>query len=269
VSLKGGGTLDLFGQAPAARPPVHTVTRRVQPARSQPRQLELGGVVLEIVQKKIKYLRLSVHPPAGAVRVSAPLRASAEAIRLFVTSRLDWIRRQQAQLRARELPAAHAFLDGEIHSVWGQPCRLEVIERDGATFVELKDGTLLLHTRPGSSAIKRGALLVEWYRGLIEAAAPILIAKWEPLMQVTVARVSARHMKTRWGSCTPRSRQIRLSVELAKKPPQCLEYVVVHEMVHLLEASHNRRFVRLMDRFMPPWRSHRRELNRRPGELDD
>jgi predicted metal-dependent hydrolase len=115
-------------------------------------------------------------------------------------------------------------------------------------------------------------LLVEWYRGLIEAAAPILIARWAPLMQVTVARVSARHMKTRWGSCTPRSRQIRLSIELAKKPPQCLEYVVVHEMVHLLEASHNRRFVRQMDQFRPQWRWHRRELNgppRRPGHLVD
>jgi predicted metal-dependent hydrolase len=218
-------------------------------------------VVLELTRKRVKHLRLSVHPPVGAVRVSAPLRMSSDTIRSFVLSRLDWIRRQQQALQASERPASWAYLDGERHLVWGQPYPLVVVEQDARPVVELKDGTLHLRVRPGSSARQRHDVLTGWRRFLIETTAPPLVARWEPLMRVTVARLSARPMKTRWGSCTPRTRQIRLSTELAKKPPECLEYVVVHEMVHLLEASHNRRFVRLMDQFLPGWRARRAELN--------
>jgi len=189
---------------------------------------------------------------------------SAHTIRSFVVTKLDWIRRQQKTLQARELPAPYAYLDDEIHLVWGEEYRLKVVEQDAAPFVELRDQTLLLQIGRGSSTVNRHKLIAEWHRTLLHAAAPLLIAKWEPLLRVTVARLSVRDMKTRWGSCTPRSRRIRLSTELAKKPPECLEYVVVHEMVHFLEASHNRRFVRLMDQFMPAWRLHRKALNRPP-----
>jgi hypothetical protein len=224
-------------------------------------QIQLDDVVLDVVHKRVRYLRLSVHPPTGQVRISAPLRMSTKTIREFVVSKLDWIHRQQQRLRSRRQVTPCAYLDDERHFVWGEEHVLKVVEEDAAPFVELRDRTLLLHTRLGSVAGERQELVTDWYRTLLEAAAPPLIAKWEPLLRVTVARVAVRHMKTRWGSCTPRSRRIRLSTELAKKPPVCLEYVVVHEMVHLLEASHNRRFARLMDQFMPTWRLHRRELN--------
>jgi len=225
-------------------------------------QLHLDDVVL--VRKRVKYLRLSVHPPIGQVRVSAPLRMSAEAIRQFVASKQDWIRRQQQKLQSRQPHVPSAYVDDETHVVWGRECVLELVADGRRPFVELKDQTLLLHIHPESTVAEREALMRAWHRTLLQAATPALVAKWEPLLGVAVAQVSVRHMTTRWGSCTPRSRRIRLSTELAKKPPACLEYVVVHEMVHLLEASHNRRFARLMDRFMPAWRLHRQELNRTP-----
>lgn len=225
-------------------------------------QIQLDDVVLDVVHKKIRYLRLSVHPPIGQVRVSAPLRMSANTIRQFVISKRDWIHRQQQKLRSREPHPAYAYLDDEMHSVWGEQYRLKLVEQDADPFVEVRDQTLLLHVLSGSSGARRKELLTAWYRALLQTAASALIARWEPVLRVNVARLSVRDMKTRWGSCTPRSRRIRLSTELAKKTPACLEYVVVHEMVHLLEASHNRRFVRLMDQFMPAWRLHRETLNR-------
>ena len=227
-------------------------------------RIQLDDVVLDVVHKRVKYLRLSVHPPIGQVRISAPLRMSTRAIHEFVASKLDWIRRQQQRLRSRVHIAPHAYVDDERHSVWGEEHLLRVVEQDAPPSVELRDGILYLRARPGSSVAARAELMRAWHRTLLHAAAPPLVAKWEPLLRVAVAQVSVRHMTTRWGSCTPRSRRIRLSTELAKKPPACLEYVIVHEMVHLLEASHNRRFARLMDQFMPDWRLHRKELNRSP-----
>jgi hypothetical protein len=224
-------------------------------------QIQVDDVVLDVVHKRIKYLRLSVHPPIGQVRVSAPLRTSANTIRQFVISKRDWIHRQQQKLRSRHVQAPYAYIDGEMHSVWGELYRLKIVEQDTPPFVDVSDQTLLIHVLPGWSGVRRKALLTAWYRSALQAAAATLIVRWEPLLGVSVARLSVREMKTRWGSCTPRSRRIRLSMELAKKRPACLEYVVVHEMVHLLEASHNRRFVRLMDQFMPAWRLYRAELN--------
>ena len=228
------------------------------------KQFLLDDVVIDVVRKRVKYLHLSVHPPRGEVRISAPLRMSHRAIDEFVVSKLDWIHRQQQRLRSRVPIVPHAYLDDERHLVWGEEHRLKVVEQDAVPRVELSAGILRLHTRPGSSVAARAHLMRAWHRTLLQAAAPPLVAKWEPLLKVEVAQVSVRHMTTRWGSCTPRSRRIRLSTELAQKPPACLEYVIVHEMVHLLEASHNRRFAGLMDQFMPAWRLHRQELNRKP-----
>ena len=224
-------------------------------------QIQLDDVVVDVVHKKVKYLRLSVHPPIGQVRISAPLRMGAETIRRFVASKRDWIRQQQEKLQSRQPHVPCAYLDDEIHMVWGRECVLKVVATDGRPFVELADQTLLLHIHSEASVVEKEELVRVWHRRLLQATAPALVARWEPILRVAVAQVSVRHMTTRWGSCTPRARRIRLSTELAKKPPACLEYVVVHEMVHLLEASHNRRFARLMDQFMPTWRRHRRELN--------
>jgi predicted metal-dependent hydrolase len=187
---------------------------------------------------------------------------SDRTIHQFVVSRLDWIRRQRQKLQAWTPPSSLAYLDGERHWVWGESCRLDVAVSDARPCVELlPEGVVRLQVRLGASVEQKRALLATWYRALVEVAAPPIVARWEQVLGQTVARVSVRHMTTRWGSCTPRTRRIRLSSELAKKPPECLEYVVVHELVHLLEASHNRRFVRLMDQFLPDWRRHRAALN--------
>lgn len=220
-------------------------------------------VAVEIVRKKIKHLRLTVRPPTGEVRVSAPMRTSARRIHEFVASQLDWIRRQQQRIRTRKPPLVHAYSEGELHRVWDVERRLEIVERDGRPSVELNGDSIRLTVRPACSAAERKQLLASWYATLLRESVPPLIAKWEPVLEVSVARFFIRDMKTRWGSCTPRSRRIRLSIDLARQSPQCLEYVVVHEMVHILEASHNRRFVRLMDRFLPEWRLRKQELNRR------
>ncbi|NOT27850.1 MAG: M48 family metallopeptidase [Acidobacteria bacterium] len=221
-------------------------------------------VAFEIVRKRVKYLRLTVRPPLGEVRISAPMRTSARRIHEFVTSQLEWIRRQQQRIRTRKPPFVLTYTDGEIHRVWGVERRLEIVERDARPSVELHDDIIRLTVRPASSVAERKQLLARWYGTLLRESIPPLIAKWEPILEVSVARFFIRDMKTRWGSCTPRSRRIRLSTDLARKSPECLEYVVVHEMVHILEASHNRRFVRLMDRFLPEWRLRKQELNRRP-----
>jgi predicted metal-dependent hydrolase len=235
------------------------------------RQLDLlafadpDDVTFEVVRKKIRYLRLTVRAPLGDVRVSAPLRTSPRRIHEFVTSQADWIRRQRQRIRARTPPVVHTYVDGEVHHVRGIERRLQIVERSARGSVELHDDIIRITVRPGSTSAERRQLLTRWYGTLLGESVPPLIAKWEPVLQVSVARFSFRDMKTRWGSCTPRSRRIRLSTDLARTSPECLEYVVVHEMVHILEASHNRRFVRLMDRFLPEWRLRRQDLNRRPA----
>lgn len=227
-------------------------------------QIELGGIVLEVIKKDIKHVHLSVHPPSGRVRIAAPLRMNPETIRVFAVSKLGWIRQQQRKLREQEREAPREYLDRESHHVWGKRYLLKVIHADAAPEVQLKHSTLLLCIRPGTSTGRKQAVLDEWYREQLKAAIPELIQKWEPRMGVEVERFFVQRMRTRWGSCSPGTRSIRLNAELAKKPRECLEYIVVHEMVHLLEPTHNRRFVALLDQFMPNWQSHRELLNRLP-----
>ncbi len=227
-------------------------------------QLKLGDVTVDVVRKDIKNVHLSVYPPTGRVRVSAPTRMSLDTIRVFAISKLDWIKKQQEKLREQERETPREFLDRESHYVWGRRYLLKVIEVDQAPRVELKHGKMLLRVRPGSGRDKRDAIVAEWYRQQLRFALPSIVAKWEALMGVKVERVFVRQMKTRWGSCNPRSKSIRLNTDLAKKPSECLEYIVVHEMVHLLEATHNSRFVALMDQFVPRWRFYRDQLNQLP-----
>lgn len=227
-------------------------------------QIELGDIAVDVVKKDIKHVYLSVHPPTGRVRISAPLRMDLDTIRAFAIAKLGWIKRQQRKLREQARETPREYLERESHFVWGRRYLLSVIEKDAPPNVQLSHGKLILQARPGSSEAKRSAIIAAWYRDQLSQAIPPLIAKWEPLTGVRVAAFVVRQMKTRWGSCTPGRRTIRLNLELAKKPPMCLEYVVVHEMVHLLEPTHNDRFVALMDQFMPNWQFHRVELNRLP-----
>lgn len=232
-------------------------------------QIKLGDVAVDVVLKDIKNVHLSVHPPSGRVRIAAPSRMSLDTIRVFAISKLAWIRQQQKKLReqARETPCE--YLDRESHYVWGRRHLLEIVISEEPSGVVLQHGKILLIIRPGTKRAGREALLAQWYREQVKAHVPDLIGKWQALLGVEVHGFFVQHMKTKWGSCNPRMGRIRLNTELAKKPRECLEYIVVHEMVHLLEPRHGQRFIALMDQFMPRWASYRQRLNTLPIRHDD
>lgn len=227
-------------------------------------QLELGGISVDVLLKDIKNVHLSVHPPTGRVRISAPSRMSLDLIRVFAISKLNWIKEQQKKLRAQERETPREYLDRESHFVWGRRYLLSVTERDRAPAVELKHNRMILTARAGMDEAAKELIVAQWYRDQVKAVAADLVAKWEPILAVKVNRAFVQQMKTKWGSCNPRASTIRLNTELAKKPKECLEYIVVHEMVHLLEPTHNARFVALMDQFVPRWKFLRQRLNRLP-----
>ncbi len=227
-------------------------------------QIKLGDIDVDVVLKDIKNIHLSVYPPTGRVRISAPLRMDLDTIRVFAITKLGWIKSQQKKLREQERETLREYLDRESHYVWGKRYLLKVEEKDATPEVTLKHNKMILWVRPSTSHKKKQAILDGWYREKLKEVASTLITKWEPLMGVTVERFFVRRMKTKWGSCRPESKSIRLNTDLAKKPPELLEYIIVHEMVHLLERKHNDRFMALMDRFLPLWRNHRDELNRAP-----
>ncbi len=229
-----------------------------------PTTINLGELSVDVVQKDIKNIHLSVYPPTGRVRISAPQRMELDTIRVFAVSKLGWIKRQQKKLRDQQRESPREYLERESHYLWGKRYLLKIEELDAVPKVELKHKTMLLQVRPDSSVEKKRAVLEDWYREQLKEAVPPLIAKWEPPIGVKVAKFFVQRMKTKWGSCNHRAGNIRLNSELAKKPPECLEYLVVHEMVHLLEPTHNQRFITTMDRFMPNWQFYRDELNRLP-----
>jgi predicted metal-dependent hydrolase len=232
-------------------------------------QLRLGDIAVEVVRKDIKNVHLSVYPPTGRVRISAPSRMSLETIRVFAISKLGWIKQQQRKLQEQERETTREYRNRESHYLWGKRYLLTVMELDQAPNVELSRSRMLLVVRPGTNEERRRMVLDTWYREQLKNAVPPLIAKWEPLIGATAERVFVQRMKTKWGSCNPVSHSIRLNTDLAKKPRQCLEYIVVHEMVHLLEPTHNSRFVALMDQLMPQWRVYREQLNRLPVRHED
>lgn len=224
----------------------------------------LGDMEVEVTFKDIKNVHLSVYPPEGKVKISAPARMDLDTVRVFAIGKLAWIKSRQKKLREQERETPRELLDRESHYVWGERYLLQVIERDMLPRVELTPGKMLLYVRSGISVEKRREILDEWYREQLKIAVPPLLAKWEPLMGVKVKRFFVQRMKTRWGSCNPETGGIRLNSELAKKPPECLEYLVVHEMTHLLEPTHNDRFMVLLERFIPRWKFYKEELNRLP-----
>jgi len=227
-------------------------------------QIKLGEMTVEVVKKGIKNIHLSVYPPTGHVRISAPFRMDLDSIRLFAITKLGWIKSQQHKLREQARDSPREYLDRESHYVWGRRYLLKVVEKDAAPAVELQHSRIVLKLRPATSTESRKAILEAWYREQLKAAVPALIARWEPLMRVKAERFFVQRMKTKWGSCNPAAGSIRLNTELAKKPVECLEYIVVHEMAHLLEPTHNSRFIALMDQYMPKWQFYRQELNRLP-----
>lgn len=226
--------------------------------------LKLGDVSVEVVRKNIKNLHLSVHPPTGRVTISAPARMSPDAIRVFAISKLGWIRRQRTKLSAQVRETPREYVDRESHYLWGRRYLLTVRERDEAAAITRRHNRLTLCVRPGTDTEARAAIMARWYRDQIRSALPALLDKWQPVLGVSCNRVLIQKMKTQWGSCNAATGNIRLNTELAKKPPECLEYVLVHELTHLREPSHGERFVAILDAQLSGWREARALLNAAP-----
>ena len=228
-------------------------------------QIDVNGLTVDVVRKDIKNLHLAVYPPNGRVRVAAPLRLDDEAVRLAVIARLAWIKRQRAKFEAQERETKREYLNGESHYFLGARYRLNIVEEDAQPKVIVRNKQYLdLYIRPGSDSVQRERIITAWYRANLKAMIPPLIEKWEPVMGVQVADWGVKQMKTKWGSCNIKAHRIWVNLELVKKPSRCLEFIIVHEMAHLLERQHNERFIELISKFLPQWRQYREELNRAP-----
>jgi len=227
--------------------------------------MHIGALALQVNRKAIKNLHISVLPPDGKVRVSAPRHLSDTAIRMAVISRIPWIKRQQKDFSEQPRQSERQLVSGETHYVWGRRYRLDVIERQGRHEVVIKGTTRLqLYVTPGTSPENRATVLNEWYRHQMKERIPALLKTWQRKIRVHPADWGVKKMKTKWGSCSVAAGRIWLNLDLAKKPPECLEYILVHELVHLLERHHNERFKALMDKHLPNWRESREMLNRMP-----
>lgn len=232
---------------------------------NNPAAIEVAGIPVDVVRKRIKHIHLAVCPPDGRVRVSAPFRVDDDVVRAALAARISWIRRKQAAFRKQARQSRRELVTGESHWFRGNRYRLNVVEAPGKPAARLTGGRRIeLRVRPRSDWHVRAAALDRWYRSDLQAQVPSLVQKWEPRVGREVAEVRIRRMKTLWGSCNPKARRIWLNLELAKKPPRCVEYVFVHEMVHFFERRHNEQFMGWMDALLPHWRSLREELNRAP-----
>lgn len=227
-------------------------------------QLQLGDLSVDVVLKDIKNVHLSVHPPSGRITISAPSHMNLKSIRAFAISKIGWIRRQQDILVRQRRETPRECLERETHFVWGRPYLMQVVEASMPPSVELQHTDIILRVRPKTTVERRHTIIQEWYRQQLKDAIPPLLKKWVPIIGVLPSAVTVRKMKTQWGSCSPGPATIRINLELAKKPPKCLEYIVVHELVHLREPTHNVRFRAFVDQFMPSWSHRRDELNSLP-----
>jgi predicted metal-dependent hydrolase len=223
----------------------------------------INDIEIELTKKNIKNLYLSVHPPDGRVKISAPYRMNMDSIRLFVISKISWIKRQQSKFKNQERQPEREYVSGESHYFLGQRYLLNVIytnkRKQG---VEVRNKKYIdLYVRENAPKHIRERIMIEWYRKQLKELIPPLIAKWEPIIGVKIKEFGVKRMKTCWGTCNTKAKRIWINLELAKKSPTCLEYVIVHEMVHLLERHHNERFKAYMDKFIPNWRAVKAELN--------
>ncbi|MDR6164126.1 SprT family zinc-dependent metalloprotease [Pseudomonas fluorescens] len=226
--------------------------------------IELGDISISVTRKDIKNVHLSVHPPEGRITLVAPISTRLEVARAYAISRLGWIRVQQSKLEAQAREAPRQFVERESHYVWGRRYLMVVKNRDAKPSVGIDHKRITLTVRPGSDAHKRAQVMHEWHKLQLHAVVPVLIKKWERKLKVKVAGYYLQRMKTKWGSCNHQAGNIRLNTELVKKPKDLLEYVIVHEMVHLLEPTHNERFISILGEHFPTWREARAELNDLP-----
>jgi len=222
--------------------------------------LNIEGIEIEIIRKRIKNLNLRVLPPDGSVRATAPLGMSEKKIIDFIRSKEDWIRKQQTRISERDYEEDLQFVSGEEHYLFGKKYPLLLKDNSSKEGVSFSSGTILLYCRPESVPEQRAEIIDRWYRENLLTNLPGLISKWEDIMGVKVREYRVRKMKTRWGTCNPKAARIWISLMLAKRRPELVEYIVVHEMVHLLERGHNKRFYALMDKYLPGWKELRKEL---------
>lgn len=226
--------------------------------------LTVRGIDIDVVYKDIKHLHIGVYPPAGRVRVAAPTHFDDDTIRLAVVQRLSWIRRQRKELAGATRQSTREMVAGESHFVWGTRKRLKVVERPGRAHVEIDGERLVVYASTDSTAEQRRLVLDRWYREQLRNALSDLISRWESKLDVTVPKWTVRKMKTKWGSCNRETHNVWFNVELAKKDPVCLEYIVAHELMHYFERGHGVKFTALMDKHLPDWRMRRDLLNGSP-----
>lgn len=226
--------------------------------------IQLGEILIKVTRKDIKNVHLSVHPPDGRVTLAAPTNTRLEVARAYAVSKLSWIREQQERLerQARETP--RQFVERESHYVWGRRYLMTVDYRDVTPGVVIRNKQITLTVRPGSSVEKKAEVMHEWHKSLLHEVVPPLVLKWERKLKVTVSGYFLQKMKTKWGSCNHVAGNIRLNTELVKKPKDLLEYVIAHEMVHLIEPTHSELFISILDEHYPGWREARAELNELP-----
>lgn len=226
-------------------------------------QIVVNDITIDVVRKDIKNLHLAVYPPSGRVRIAAPLKVDDEAVRLFAISKLSWIKKNQAKYVNQERQSERKFISGESHYFNGQRYILNVISHSGYPKVVIRNKKYIdLYIKDGYTAVQRENVMTHWYRKNLKEQIPTLIEKWKKIIGITGVHWKVKKMKTKWGTCNREIKRIWLNLELAKKPERCLEYIIVHEMVHLLERNHTERFVGYMDKFMPLWRNYKQELNK-------
>ena len=226
--------------------------------------IKLGELTIEVTRKAVKNVHLSVHPPHGHVTLVAPTSTRLDVARAYAISKLGWIRDQQSKQQAQARETPRQFVERESHYLWGRRYLLSVVEQDSKPGVKLDHRRITLMVRPGSLQGKRKEIMYDWHRTLLHQTIPALIGKWQPVLDVRVEAYFLQRMKTKWGGCNHRAGTIRLNTELIKKPKDLLEYVVVHEMLHLIEPTHSPRFIDLLDKYYPNWREARAELNELP-----
>jgi len=228
-------------------------------------QISIGNIIIDVVRKEIKNIHLAVYPPTGRVRIAAPLNVNEDTIRLYAISKLGWIKRQQRNFVSQERISPREYKQRESHYFLGKRYLLNIIENDKKPKVILKTKKFIeLYINSGATTSKKHEIMTQWYRVELKKLIPPIIAKWEVVLNVKVDDWQVRYMKTKWGSCNIEKKRIWLNLELAKKPEYCLEYIIVHEMVHLLERHHNDRFLYYMDTHLPNWRQLKNELNKLP-----
>lgn len=232
--------------------------------------ITVGQFEIEVVRKDIKNMHLAVYPPTGRIRLAAPYKTDSDVARLFAISKLGWIKKHIKNFKEQPREAPREYVSGETHYFKGKRYLLKVIENEGPQRVKVKGTkTLEISVRPNTSKASRAEMLKEWHRKMLKLELPALIEKWEKAIGVKCNSWGVKQMRTKWGSCTTASKRIWINLELSKKPNICLEYIVCHELIHLLERNHNDKFVSLMNKHMPKWRKFREELNRLPVAHND